>query len=918
MHDQEPRNLAPAIRASLNAKLERLLARPVIAQIAEQPPAPAEEEDDDEVLTAFQEALNSFRETRGEAPAAPAWEQDPEDGTWTVRISLDYDDLWRGCEKEIIENVKNTIENDVTFLTDEQQRLLVRSPREFLALRPRPETAELLSFTQENVGGSVRVVALQIAAPPESRRHLRHVALVPNLVQLERQLEALHRIETSTDDSVLAPLRALVGLSDPPVLATAGAPADGSLERGAPDEKLDEHQLECIRKARATPHFAVIHGPPGSGKTTVITGIIQRALSRGERVLVVSPTHVAVDNVIEKLAPRLNEADEDRLAPRSMPVRYASRNNKLSEKALEYWVGAKKQRRAGTLSNRLRERLIATRPLAATLYPLEDRKASGRAPLSAAIAGVESVVAGTPIGILSYESVKNAAPGAFDLLIVDEVSKMTLPEFLAIAVKARRWVLVGDPQQLPPFNNSEENATTLDDVLDPLTELVCSVGAVLERVRPALRRDARLVVVSSDPARVAAAIRAHLKAVGCEGPSVSVFEEADDPGVVVCLPDECDDACRYLAPGRTQARDRFPEASGSVQILVERGLSVPRPGFATGARLVEARARAQAVIFETSFNVYHSQPWSLRHRHKLQVVTFRNGLAKSLPSSALLASLAWTLEPDESDESPRRALVDAVAERFAVNTVSVYDWLTEIPAAHFDVSPLRELETLSPRRLCEAVSPFVGVLKKQYRMHGSLSLVPRELFYFGEALLDGRADKKGCRINLLQVSPKGAEGESNQAEVTTICELLERLGSAVRGTSKRPGMVITPYRQQESALTRAIDDLRARGSIDGLDVDVCTLDRCQGREAEFVMISLVRSRATPFLDMPKRWNVALTRAMQGLYVVGNIEAYLQEAAKARRDPRARGSGGTVKMSLIARFLEAYDAQLTGTRKAVAR
>jgi DNA-binding MarR family transcriptional regulator len=29
------------------------------------------------------------------------------------------------------------------------------------------------------------------------------------------------------------------------------------------------------------------------------------------------------------------------------------------------------------------------------------------------------------------------------------------------------------PKQLPPYNDSEENATTLDDVLDPLLELVC-------------------------------------------------------------------------------------------------------------------------------------------------------------------------------------------------------------------------------------------------------------------------------------------------------------------------------------------------------------------------------------------------------------------------------------------------------------
>ena len=56
-------------------------------------------------------------------------------------------------------------------------------------------------------------------------------------------------------------------------------------------------------------------------------------------------------------------------------------------------------------------------------------------------------------------------------------------EFLAIAVKARRWVLVGDPEQLPPYNNGEENGVTLDDIITPMLELVCSVGAILENAR---------------------------------------------------------------------------------------------------------------------------------------------------------------------------------------------------------------------------------------------------------------------------------------------------------------------------------------------------------------------------------------------------------------------------------------------------
>lgn len=100
-------------------------------------------------------------------------------------------------------------------------------------------------------------------------------------------------------------------------------------------------------------------------------------------------------------------------------------------------------------------------------------------------------------------------------------------------------------------------------------------------------------------------------------------------------------------------------------------------------------------------------------------------------------------------------------------------------------------------------------------------------------------------------------------------------------------------------------------TLPNIELEVCTLDRCQGREAEFVFISLVRSRATPFMDNPKRWNVALTRAKEALFLVGDLEAFLSEARSARRDLRARS--GRPKMSLLARILEAYASQAAASR-----
>jgi hypothetical protein len=896
------RNLAPGIRASLEAKLEALLAKPIIAYIGDA--APGREVDDDDAPSSgvFRVLRTAARAYVPVAPTEDPWRESARDKTYTVRISLDYEDLWRGCEKKVSQAFESCIESKVTFLTDAQKILLERSPREFLALFPLPESAELLAFEKQTIGGSTRVVTLTLASAPESPAHVHHIAIVPNLTQIQRQLDGLRVIEHESDDGRLAPLRALLGLCDVDCLVTppTALEADGVLA----GERRDQHQAACIDKAVSTPHFAVIQGPPGSGKTTVISSVIRRAIARGETVLVVSPTHVAVDNVVEKLVPGATTESPDRLEAHTLPVRYAAREKKLSTAAREYWVGAKKQLRAASISRRIERRLTETIPFAQALYAMEDANAAGYAPLTSAVARVERVICGTPIGILSLPSVKNAAPGSFDLLVVDEVSKMTLPEFLAVAVKARRWVLVGDPEQLPPFNDCAENATVLDDVIDPQLELVGSVASVVETAKYGIRDGGRLVVVASDPPGMTAAIRAHLRAVmPNDFPGVMLFDDALSAGIVVCSQQQVDEACATPA-----------------WLLVERGVKVARPTFASGARFVDAQDRAQAKIFQSAFNTYHAQPWCVRSGQKLKFVEARNQVRNYLPSTVAIEVLTEGDATEMSAAEERAELVEDIAERFAINVISVYDWLTGIPVAHFDTSPLRELGALWSARLRDAVQPFVGTLQNQYRMHSSLSQVPRELFYFGEALHNGMPDKeRGCLVELVQAQPDANEQESNANEREAICALLRQLNASGEAKENAAAsiMVITPYGSQERLLSGAIKDMTATGEVSGLQVEVCTLDRCQGREADYVFISLVSSRPSDFMNMPKRWNVAITRAKSGLFLVGDINAYRNAARNARHWQRTnRGAAPT--MSVLARIIEAYDGQIAARGRRVAR
>ena len=94
---------------------------------------------------------------------------------------------------------------------------------------------------------------------------------------------------------------------------------------------------------------------------------------------------------------------------------------------------------------------------------------------NAALLSSARVIAGTCVGIAGVKGMEEVA---YDLCIVDEASKATPTEILIPMVRSRRWIIVGDPKQLPPFfeelgddllsefDDKEVKATMLDRFVD--------------------------------------------------------------------------------------------------------------------------------------------------------------------------------------------------------------------------------------------------------------------------------------------------------------------------------------------------------------------------------------------------------------------------------------------------------------------
>ena len=108
---------------------------------------------------------------------------------------------------------------------------------------------------------------------------------------------------------------------------------------GAPS--LNDRQREAVLGALSTRDVFCIQGPPGTGKTAVICELIQQLAARGERVLLASTTHEAVNEVLS----RIGDRDGIRALRTTVDVRRASAvQHHLPSRVLEPFMSAARLR----------------------------------------------------------------------------------------------------------------------------------------------------------------------------------------------------------------------------------------------------------------------------------------------------------------------------------------------------------------------------------------------------------------------------------------------------------------------------------------------------------------------------------------------------------------------------------------------
>jgi superfamily I DNA and/or RNA helicase len=262
-------------------------------------------------------------------------------------------------------------------------------------------------------------------------------------VTFDRGAAAIERVRAARGE--LARLRDVLVGARPPHRAP---PVTWTAE----DAGLDEIQRAAVAAALESSEVALIHGPPGTGKTRTLVEVIRQLVERGERVLAAAASNAAVDNLGERLV-----AEGVAVVRLGHPARIAPALEDHTLDALIVAEGAADLARQWSDEARsLRSRAAARAGRGASRDELQEMRDAARdltRDARAELARAEEAVLGRARVILTTCAGAEhpaLADHRFDTVIVDEATQSPDPLTLVALARGLRAVLAGDPCQLPP------------------------------------------------------------------------------------------------------------------------------------------------------------------------------------------------------------------------------------------------------------------------------------------------------------------------------------------------------------------------------------------------------------------------------------------------------------------------------------
>lgn len=223
---------------------------------------------------------------------------------------------------------------------------------------------------------------------------------------------------------------------------------------------LNESQAGAVSGMLGKHPVLIVHGPPGTGKTTTIAAGIEELAKRRYRIFATAPSNTAADHLAMKLVHHglnlLRIGNFSKTHPDLLPFTpegklagdsWSQEKKRLLQQADEYRRMARKYKRQFGPEEREQRRLLL-----AEVKKIHEEVRKGQAYLEDKYIREAQVIVSTPIGLAelfrqSYH---------FDYGIIDEAGQCQEALAWCLIPFATQLILAGDHQQLPPTVLSQE------------------------------------------------------------------------------------------------------------------------------------------------------------------------------------------------------------------------------------------------------------------------------------------------------------------------------------------------------------------------------------------------------------------------------------------------------------------------------
>ncbi|KAF2432764.1 DNA helicase [Tothia fuscella] len=270
-----------------------------------------------------------------------------------------------------------------------------------------------------------------------------------NDVTYKRMNQTMSKLQKFTDSELSPFIRVLFGQSSPtPIPKDLNDPSLGFDKLKWVNPSLNDSQKEALKLALASREVALIHGPPGTGKTHTLIELILQLLQQNLRLLVCGPSNISVDNIVERLAPHkvpmIRLGHPARLLPSVLnhSLDVLTRTSDAAEIVQDIRKEMDTKQASIRKTRNGRERRVIYGELKELRKEFRERE---RNCIDTLVRGSKVVLA-TLHGAGGFH-LKNQQ---FDVVIIDEASQALEAQCWVPLLGAKKVVLAGDHLQLPP------------------------------------------------------------------------------------------------------------------------------------------------------------------------------------------------------------------------------------------------------------------------------------------------------------------------------------------------------------------------------------------------------------------------------------------------------------------------------------